>query len=82
MQVLFNERKQLWYVVVEGLNTIKKHVRTREKGKPGQILTLSAPLAMSKVMLIDSDGKPTRVGYSIEGGKKVRISKRTKQVIS
>ncbi|MFZ0833868.1 MAG: 50S ribosomal protein L24, partial [Mycobacterium sp.] len=43
----------------------------------GGIVTQEAPIAVSNVMLLDSDGKPTRVGYRIddETGKKVRIAK-------
>lgn len=81
-QVLFHDRKQVWYVVVEGINIMKKHMRTHEGGKTGQVLSISAPIAMSKVMLLDNDGKPTRVGYSVVGDKKVRVSKKTKQTLS
>src|SRR5690606_5809430 len=67
-------------VLVEGVNMVKKHTRiqTNQRGsKTGGIVTQEAPIDVSNVMVIDSDGKPTRVGYRIgSDGKKVRISRR------
>jgi len=68
-------------VLVEGVNMVKKHTRiqtTQRGAKTGGIVTQEAPIHVSNVMVIDSDGKPTRVGYRIgPDGKKVRISRRT-----
>ncbi|OBB89328.1 50S ribosomal protein L24 [Mycobacterium colombiense] len=68
-------------VLVEGVNAIKKHtaVSTNQRGaQSGGIVTQEAPIHISNVMVVDSDGKPTRVGYRVdeETGKRVRISKR------
>lgn len=68
-------------VLVEGVNAIKKHtaVSTNQRGaQSGGIVTQEAPIHVSNVMVVDSDGKPTRVGYRVdeETGKRVRISKR------
>jgi large subunit ribosomal protein L24 len=68
-------------VLVEGVNRIKKHtpVSTTQRGaRSGGIVTQEAPIHVSNVMVVDSDGKPTRVGYRVdeETGKRVRISKR------
>ena len=68
-------------VLVEGVNRIKKHTpesRTERGASSGGIVTQEAPISVSNVMLLDSDGKPTRVGYrrDDETGKKVRVSKR------
>ncbi|BBX40130.1 50S ribosomal protein L24 [Mycobacterium simiae] len=68
-------------VLVEGVNAIKKHtaISTNQRGaRSGGIVTQEAPIDASNVMVVDSDGKPTRVGYRIdeETGKRVRISKR------
>jgi large subunit ribosomal protein L24 len=67
-------------VLVEGVNRIKKHVAdsSQERGaQSGGIVTQEAPIHVSNVMVIDSDGNPTRVGYRFdENGKKVRISRR------
>ena len=68
-------------VLVEGVNRIKKHtaVSTPQRGaRSGGIVTQEAPIHVSNVMVVDSDGKPTRIGYRVdeETGKRVRISKR------
>jgi large subunit ribosomal protein L24 len=68
-------------VLVEGVNRIKKHtpISTNQRGaKSGGIVTQEAPIHVSNVMIVDSDGKPARVGYRIdeETGKKVRVSRR------
>ncbi|EHY90095.1 50S ribosomal protein L24 [Saccharomonospora azurea] len=68
-------------ILVEGVNRIKKHTRitqTQRGAQSGGIVTQEAPIHVSNVMVVDSDGKPTRVGYRFgEDGKKVRISRRT-----
>ncbi len=66
-------------VLVEGVNRIKKHVANsyNERGaESGGIVTQEAPIHVSNVMVLDSDGTPTRVGYRFdENGKKVRVAK-------
>ena len=67
-------------VLVEGVNRIKKHVAnsTNQRGaSSGGIVTQEAPIHVSNVMLLDSDGKPTRVAFrrDDETGKKVRVAK-------
>ncbi len=66
-------------VLVEGVNRIKKHVANsyNERGaESGGIVTQEAPIHVSNVMVLDSDGTPTRVGYRFdENGKKVRIAR-------
>jgi large subunit ribosomal protein L24 len=68
-------------VLVEGVNRVKKHerIRTTQRGaKTGGIVTQEAPIHVSNVMVVDSDGNPTRVGYRIDdNGQKVRISRRS-----
>ncbi|RCW46764.1 LSU ribosomal protein L24P [Halopolyspora algeriensis] len=67
-------------VLVEGVNRIKKHTkvsRTERGAESGGIVTQEAPIHVSNVMVTDSDGKPTRIGYRRdEDGKKVRVSRR------
>ncbi len=76
IQVLTNKKNNKIYVVVEGLNLLKKHIRPRRQGEKGQIIELPAPLHVSKVMLLDpKSGKPTRVGYKQEGKEKKRVAK-------
>lgn len=66
-------------VLVEGVNRVKKHVANsyNERGaESGGIVTQEAPIHVSNVMILDSDGTPTRVGYRFdEDGKKVRVAK-------
>jgi large subunit ribosomal protein L24 len=62
-------------VVVEGVNSVKRHIKQTAQ-RPGGILEVEAPIPLSKVMLIDPQGgKPTRVKYKVENGKKVRVAK-------
>ena len=67
-------------VLVEGVNRIKKHTRvtqTQRGAQSGGIVTQEAPIHVSNVMVVDSDGKPTRVGKkTTDDGKRVRISRR------
>jgi large subunit ribosomal protein L24 len=68
-------------VLVQGVNRIKKHVANSANqagAQSGGIVTQEAPIHVSNVMVVDSDGKPTRIGYRVdaESGKKVRVSKR------
>ena len=67
-------------VLVEGVNRIKKHTRisrTQRGAQTGGIVTQEASIHVSNVMVVDSDGKPARVGYRTDDeGKRVRISRR------
>jgi large subunit ribosomal protein L24 len=68
-------------VLVEGVNRVKKHtrIRTTQRGaKTGGIVTQEAAIHVSNVMVVDNEGKSTRVGYRVDtDGQKVRISRRT-----
>ncbi len=76
IQVLTRKDRGDAYVVVEGVNMRKKHLRPGKRGDKGQVIELASPLHMSNVMLIDpSSKKPTRVGYRKEGKEKKRIAK-------
>ena len=68
-------------VVVEGVNMQTKHAKaTRTSGS--EIKHMEGPIDASNVMFYDSKAKaPTRIGYTVEGGKKKRVSKKTGQVI-
>ena len=68
-------------VLVEGVNRIKKHtaVSANQRGaSSGGIVTQEAPIHVSNVAVVDSDGNPTRVGYRTdeESGKRVRVSRK------
>ncbi|GIH12220.1 50S ribosomal protein L24 [Rugosimonospora africana] len=68
-------------VLVEGVNRVKKHtrIRTTQRGsKTGGIVTQEAPIHVSNVMVVDSDGAPTRIGYRIDdNGSKIRVARRS-----
>ncbi len=68
-------------VLVEGVNRIKKHTRVSQNqrgAQSGGIVTQEAPIHVSNVMLVDGDGKPSRIGKKVgEDGKRVRVSKRS-----
>jgi len=68
-------------VLVEGVNRIKKHTRittTSRGAQTGGIVTQEAPIHVSNVMVVDSDNRPTRVGFrKDEDGRSVRIARRS-----
>ena len=68
-------------VLVEGVNRVKRHTQetTGDRGaKVGGILTVEAAIHISNVMIVDGDGKATRLGArQDDAGKNVRISRRT-----
>lgn len=64
-------------VLVKGVNLIKRHVRPSREGAKGERVEKEAPLHVSNVMLLcPHTNKPTRIGYKVEGGEKIRMSKR------
>lgn len=65
-------------VVVEGVNIVKKHTKASQEAPQGGRVEFEAPIHVSNVMLQDPEtGKPTRVGFEVKDGKKVRISKKS-----
>jgi large subunit ribosomal protein L24 len=63
-------------VLVEGAGMIKKHVKPNPQlNKQGGIIEQEAPIHISNVMLVDSEGNRTRIGFQIEGDKKTRIAR-------
>jgi large subunit ribosomal protein L24 len=64
-------------VIVQGLNMVKKAVKPKSQNDKGGIIEVEAALEASNVMILTKKGEPTRIGYKIEGGKKVRIAKKT-----
>ena len=64
-------------VIVEGVNHVTRHMK-RQGSTPGQKVTYEKPIHVSNVMIVDpKTGKPSRVGYRIENGKKVRFAKQS-----
>ena len=69
-------------VLVEGLNMVQRHTRPSQLDPQGGIKNKEAPLHVSNVAVVDAQGKPTRVGFRMEGDKKVRFAKTTGDVIN
>ena len=79
VQVFVKEQK----ASVEGINLMIKNIKSRQRDQKGQKVQFPAPIHVSSLMLIDPNtNTPVRVGYKImDNKKKVRISKKTKEVI-
>ena len=67
-------------VVVEGINMITKHCKPSAQNQNGGIVHQEAPIDISNVMYVH-EGKTTRIGFKIDGDKKVRVAKKTGEVI-
>jgi large subunit ribosomal protein L24 len=64
--------------IVEGVNMVKKHTKPNSKQPQGGIVEQEAGIHISNLQLIDpKSGKPTRVGYRMDGDKKVRYAKKS-----
>ncbi len=64
-------------VVVKGANLMKRHMKARREGEKGERVEKEAPIHVSNVMVVcPHTNKPTRIGWKIEGGEKIRMSKR------
>src|SRR5699024_2337602 len=69
-------------VLVEGINMTRKHAKPSQDNPQGGILNQEAPIHVSNVLPIDpKSGEPTRVGYEVQGGKKVRIAKKSGEAL-
>jgi len=78
LKVLPSEQR----VVVQGLNMVQRHTRPSQLDPQGGIKHKEASIHLSNVAVVDSAGKPTRVGFRVEGDKKVRFAKTTGEVIN
>ena len=67
-------------VVVEGVNMVTKHQKPSAANQQGGIVNMEAPINISNVMYLHK-GKPTRIGFKVEGDKKVRVAKATGETI-
>lgn len=67
-------------VIVEGINMITKHSKPSMSNQQGGIITKEAPIDLSNVMYLHK-GEVTRIGYKMDGDKKVRYAKKTGDVI-
>lgn len=65
-------------ILVEGVNMVQKHAKPSQDNPQGGILNQEAPIHVSNVLPIDpKSGEPTRVGFEIKDGKKIRIAKKS-----
>lgn len=69
--------------VVQGVNIVKRHAKPQGMNQPGGIQEKEAPIHLSNLALIDPrSDKPTRVGFRLDGDKKVRVAKASGEVIA
>lgn len=70
-------------VVVEGVNIGTRHRKAKSATEKGERIQMAMPLHVSNVMLVDTEsGKPTRIGYRMNGTEKVRFSKKSGKEIT
>ena len=67
-------------VLVEGVNMITKHTKPSPANPEGGIIHQEGPISVSNVMYV-SEGKVSRIGFKMDGDKKVRVAKATGKVI-
>ena len=67
--------------LVSGINIVKRHTKPSAQNPQGGIVEKEAPIDLSNLSLLTSDGKTTRAGYKFENGKKIRFSKKTNEII-
>ena len=66
--------------IVEGINIAVRHTRQSQSSQGGRV-PQAMPIDLSNLALLDSNGKPTRVGFRMDGDKKVRFAKTTGDAI-
>ena len=67
--------------IVEGANMVSKHEKPSAQNPQGGIVKKEAPIHISNLALVDAKGDTTRVGYEVRDGKKVRVSKKSGEII-
>ena len=67
-------------VLAEGVNMVTKHTKPSAANQQGGIVETEAYIAVSNVMYLHK-GQPTRIGFKMDGDKKVRVAKATGEVI-
>jgi len=77
MKILVDTNK----AIVEGVNLVKKHNKPNAQNPQGGIAEKEAPIQISNLSLLTAEGQPTRVGYRMEDGVKVRYAKKSNEVI-
>ena len=77
LEVLKDKNK----AIVEGVNMVKKHTKPSAQNPQGGIVEKEAAIHVSNLSLLTKKGETTRVGFKLEGDKKVRFSKKSNEVI-
>ena len=77
LKVLIDKNK----AIIEGVNMVKKHMKPSAQSPQGGIVEKEAAIHISNLSLLTPKGEETRVGYRMEGDKKVRFSKKSNEVI-
>ena len=67
-------------VIVEGVNMVTKHTKPSAQNQAGGIINKEAPIDASNVMFLFK-GQPTRIGFKLDGDKKVRVAKKTGEAV-
>lgn len=69
-------------VIVGGMNQYKRHKKARSQSEKSEIITITKPLPISNVMVVCTKcNKPTRIGFKIQGEKKVRVCRKCNKEI-
>jgi large subunit ribosomal protein L24 len=63
------------------VNVVKRHTKPNAQNPQGGIIEKEAPIAISNLSLLTAEGQTTRIGYRMEDGKKVRVSRKTNEAI-
>jgi len=66
--------------IVEGVNMVSKHTKPSAQNPQGGISKFEAPIHISNLMILEK-GETTKVGFRMDGDKKVRYSKKSKEII-
>lgn len=67
--------------IVSGVNVVKRHTKPNAQNPQGGIIEKEAPIAISNLSLLTAEGQTSRIGYRMEEGKKVRVSRKTNEAI-
>ena len=67
--------------IVSGVNVVKRHTKPNAQNPQVGIIEKEAPIAISNLSLLTAEGQTTRIGYRMEEGKKVRVSRKTNEAI-
>jgi len=76
--ILYKNKK----IIVEGINTKIKHVKPSQKDKLGKIIKFDSPIAISNVMYCNKIGLASKIGIKLIDKKKIRIFKKTQELIN